>query len=426
MTTQVGIEALAVAVPRRYVDIEDLARARGVDPAKFTQGLGAREMAVVDPGEDAVALAVTAAGRLLRRSNVDVSRLGMLVVGTETGVDHSKAVASYVQGLLKLPRAMRTYDTQHACYGGTAGLMAASEWIASGAGAGRAALVVCTDVARYGLHTAGEPTQGAAAVAMLVSEQPDLLALDLGLSGASSFDVFDFWRPHGRREALVDGHYSINCYLEALSGAYRGWRERAIARERVSFGSTLPSEQLARVLYHVPFCKMARKAHTQVRLCDLEDMAGGAALAPSTSSTSEAREEQARSTGSFAKQVEPSLELNARIGNAYTAALYLALTGLLHRQAGALAGERVGLFSYGSGCVGEFFSGVVGPRAAERIAQAGIDQVLAERERVSVEEYERLMGLSPDAPEPVAPAPDAFRLEGIRDHKRAYVPGAPG
>src|SRR3954471_22908189 len=104
MKRLVGIEALAIAVPRRYLDIEDLARARGVDPAKYTSGLGAREMAVVDPGEDAVALAATAAGRLLRRNAVDPARIGLLVVGTETGVDHSKAVASHVQGLLGLPR----------------------------------------------------------------------------------------------------------------------------------------------------------------------------------------------------------------------------------------------------------------------------------------------------------------------------------
>ena len=124
MKRHVGIEAMGLAIPARYIDIEDLARARGVDPAKYTSGLGALEMAVADPGEDTVALAATAAGRLLRQNDVDPAQIGMLVVGTETGVDHSKTVASHVQGLLGLPRAMRTFDVQHACYGGTAGLMA--------------------------------------------------------------------------------------------------------------------------------------------------------------------------------------------------------------------------------------------------------------------------------------------------------------
>jgi hydroxymethylglutaryl-CoA synthase len=418
MKKTVGIEALSIAVPRHYVDIEELARARGVDPAKYTSGLGAKEMAVADPGEDAVALAATAVARLLRVNEVDPSRIGMLVVGTETGVDHSKPVASHVQGLLKLPRTMRVYDTQHACYGGTAGLMAATEWIASGAGAGRVAVVVCSDIARYGLNTAGEPTQGAGAVALLVSEQPDLLALDVGLNGSCSMDVYDFWRPVGRREALVDGHYSIQCYLDALAGAYRGWRERALAHEVVRWGQSLPGEQLARILYHVPFCKMARKAHTQLRLSDLEDQPNAPAM------TAEAREERAKAGSSFEAQVASSLTLNARVGNVYTASLYLALAGLLHGEGAALAGQRVGLLSYGSGCAAEFFSGVVGQEAARRMARADLESVMARRERVSVEEYERIMRLPYDAPDAVAPAPGTFRLAEIRDHKRRYVEGS--
>jgi hydroxymethylglutaryl-CoA synthase len=417
MKRAVGIEALAIAVPRRYVDMEELARVRGVDPVKYTSGLGAREMAVADPGEDAVALAASAAARLLRVNSVEPARIGMLVVGTETGVDHSKPVASHVQGLLKLPRTMRVFDTQHACYGGTAGLMAATEWIASGAGAGRVAVVVCSDIARYGLNTAGEPTQGAGAVALLVSEQPDLLELDVGLNGSCSMDVYDFWRPVGRREALVDGHYSIQCYLDALSGAYRGWRERALAHEVVRWSQSLPGEQLARILYHVPFCKMARKAHTQLRLSDLEDQPN----APTT--TPEARVERAMSSASFEAQVASSLTLNTRVGNVYTASLYLALAGLLHGESGALAGQRVGLMSYGSGCAAEFFSGVVGHEAARRMARADLDSVMARRERVPVAEYERIMNLPYDAPEAVAPAPGTFRLAELKDFKRRYVEG---
>ena len=59
MRSRVGIEAIAIAVPQRYLDIEDLAIARGVAPAKYTVGLGASEMAVADPSEDTVALAAT-------------------------------------------------------------------------------------------------------------------------------------------------------------------------------------------------------------------------------------------------------------------------------------------------------------------------------------------------------------------------------
>ncbi len=419
MQAPIGIHALGLAVPRRYIDMEALARARGVEPAKYLEGLGAHPMSVAEPGEDTVALAALAARRALTASGIDPARLGLLIVGTETGVDHSKPVSSFVHGLLGLPQAMRVYDTQHACYGGTAGVMAATEWIASGAAGGRAALVVCSDIARYGLRTPGEPTQGAGAIAMVISTDPALLALDVGVSGAASSHVHDFWRPLGLRDAQVDGHYSVQCYLDAVSTAYRGWRGRAIDRGLIE-GGGLASERLARICYHVPFCRMARKAHLQVRRCDLED----------TRAPWEVATEEVAGPAAYRAQVEPSLGLCAQIGNIYTGSLYLGLAGLLHAEASQLAGQRIGLFSYGSGCTSEFFSGVVADRAAAQIAAAHITEVLAARERISIADYERIMVLPPTAP--LVPWPsqradgDGFRFVGVSNHQRQYASERPG
>jgi len=413
MSQKVGIDAMAVAMPRRYLSTEDLARARGVDPAKYTVGLGVKEMAVAEPGEDSAALAATAAERLLRLSGADQAKIGMLVVGTETGVDHAKAVASYVQGMLGLHRNMRTFDLQHACYGGTAALMSAVGWVGSGMGAGRTALVICTDIARYDIGSAGEPTQGAGAVAMLVSESPRLLELDLGVSGASSTDVHDFWRPLGRREALVDGHYSIRCYLDAVSGAWREWKAIAARREILRGGEGLPSETLTRIAYHVPFPKMAKKAHAHVRRCDLEDLRG------KPFAEEEEAEPSAKTNASFEAQVASSLSLCSRVGNLYTGSLYLGLAGLLHAEGKVLEGKRIGLFSYGSGCCGEFYSGVLGKSAVS--ALFGIDEAFAARERIGMEEYERLMRLPYDGALEGVTGP--FRFVGYQDHKRVYKKG---
>jgi hydroxymethylglutaryl-CoA synthase len=176
------------------------------------------------------------------------------------------------------------------------------------------------------------------------------------------------------------------------------------------------SERLARICYHVPFCKMARKAHLQVRRCDAED----AGIAWDTAA-------EERATASFADQVEPSLGLCARVGNIYTGSLYLGLAGLLHAQAAALVGERIGLFSYGSGCTSEFFSGVVARGAAERIAAAGLDELLAARERISVTEYERIMALPPTAPLVTASGhADGVRFLGVANHQRQYAVGPGG
>jgi hydroxymethylglutaryl-CoA synthase len=227
-----------------------------------------------------------------------------------------------------------------------------------------------------------------------------MLELDVGISGAASTHVHDFWRPIGQREARVDGHYSMQCYTEALATAYRGWKTRAIARELLR-GDGLASEALARICYHVPFCKMAKKAHVQLRACDHADL--GLADTDEAIATS------------FASQVEPSLSACSRVGNIYTGSLYLALLGALHADASALAGKRIGMFSYGSGCTSEFFSGVVGAQAAEMTARAELADVLAARERISIEEYERIMAL-------VTPLgqPDAFRFIGVDAHRRQY------
>ena len=166
------------------------------------------------------------------------------------------------------------------------------------------------------MNSAGEPTQGGAAVARRVSDRPEVLALDHGLSGISSTDVHDFWRPPGRREALVDGHYSIACYLDAVAGAYRAWRGHASAT----------ADDLAAIVYHAPFCKMARKAHAHVRRCELEDR--GLPL------------EDLGLAESYERQVAAGLELASRVGNTYTGSLYLGLASLLHARGQAVAGRR--------------------------------------------------------------------------------------
>ena len=63
MTSSIGIDAIALAVPQGYVELSELAEARGVPPGKYVEGLGVRRMAVAQRWEDPVALAANAARR---------------------------------------------------------------------------------------------------------------------------------------------------------------------------------------------------------------------------------------------------------------------------------------------------------------------------------------------------------------------------
>jgi hydroxymethylglutaryl-CoA synthase len=165
---------------------------------------------------------------------------------------------------------------------------------------------------------------------------------------------------------------------------------------------------------------MARKAHAHLRKSELEDLRKGpldaAALA----------REEADGAASFEAQVAPSLELASRIGNTYTGSLYLGVASLLHAEGEALAGKRIGMFSYGSGCSSEFFSGVVGERAAAIVASAQLEELLARRTRIDVAEYERIMGLPREsASEPGGAANGAFRFTGVESDRRTYAGSAP-
>lgn len=387
----IGIDAIALSVPRRFVDMIELAEARGVAPSKYLSGLGTRRMAIAAPDEDAVTLGVNAARRLFRQSGASPSDVGLCIVGTETAVDHSKPVAAFLHGLLGLPTACRVFEAKHACFGGTAGLLNAVDWIASGSARGRAALVVCSDVARYALASPGEPTQGAGAVALLVRERPRLLEIEVGHTGSYAREVYDFWRPLHHKEALVDGHYSVQCYLDALAGAYDEWRRLGQSDD----------EPLARTCYHVPYGKMARKAHRHRRMLDgLTEQEADA---------------------SFAVEVEPSLDLPARIGNIYTGSLYLALASLLNAEARELEGKRIGLFSYGSGCCAEFFAGRVVPEAGARAKQLEIAAPLDEYTHTSVAEYEALR--AGDEAADRRPAPEGAERGDARLDKRAVYLG---
>jgi hydroxymethylglutaryl-CoA synthase len=391
----VGIEALAVSFPQTCVELADLAVARGVAPSKYLDGIGTRRMAVPLADEDTVTLAARAAAEVLARSGTHPDTIGLLVVGTETAVDHSKPVASYVQGLVGIGPRCRVFETKHACYGGTAALQLALDWIRSGSAGNQKALVICADIARYGLRTPGEPTQGAGAVALLLSSTPRLLSIDAASSGLASLDVHDFWRPLYSKDAFVDGQYSVQCYLDALSGAYQHHRERVGATGR-------HSDRFAAIAYHVPYGKMARKAHRQLRQLDADP-------------TPDA---------SFDAQVAPGLILPSEIGNIYTGSLYLALASLLE-YAPDLGGRSIGLFSYGSGNCAEFFTGTVGPEAQAWVRALALPARLAARRVLTLPEYEAVMdareSLDTRTASDVAggPGPE-FAFLGVRGDRRTY------
>ncbi|MBI5526420.1 MAG: hydroxymethylglutaryl-CoA synthase [Deltaproteobacteria bacterium] len=399
----VGIEAISVCVPRYWLPLTALAEANGVEPAKYAVGLGVEGMAVTHPNEDAVTMAVEASDALLKRYDIDRHSIGLLVVGSETGVDAAKPIAAYVHGLLGLPFACRTLDTKHACYSATAALALARDWCA-GSGRGRKALIIATDIARYEVGSAGEPTQGAGAVAMLVGDHPSVFVFEPYREAFFARHVMDFWRPHYRSTAIVDGPASVESYLAALESTYADFERH----------SGLGWDDFEYLLFHVPFPKMACKAFKLLYEREVARRNGSGM----TQALGEA----------FESRTVPSLWPNRAMGNLYSGSLYASLAGLLERGDGSVEGARAGLFSYGSGCCGEFFSGRVGPDAAAWRGKIDIAGQIKRRTRLDYTGYisfrEQSARLAEEGSHTGGAVPGGHfgrvAFLGIKDHQRVY------
>ena len=330
------------------------------------------------------------------------------MVSTESGVDHSKPVASFVQGLLKIGERCRVYEIKHACYGGTAGLVNSIDWISRNCHAPKKALVIMSDIARYAFGSPGEATQGAGAVAMLVEKNPRLFSVNTSLNGIFSKDVFDFWRPTGHRVPIVDGKYSIDCYLDALEGAY----SHLCSNLGIEKGKLL--ERLDYLIYHMPFSNMAKKAHRH--LIDLEYDGVGAA----------AKERVFAET--FSQKVEPGLLGVREVGNIYTGSVYMGLISLLEIEGEKTAGKQVGIFSYGSGCGAEFFICQVKTDIGPTLRGLRFKELLDRRKKITFEKYVQTHSKGweeifyhPGEVEVFKDTFTRFVFTGFKDHKRQYL-----
>ena len=387
---QLGIDDLAFATADRYLDLADLAPVHGVDVAKYTIGLGQDRMSVAAPDEDVVTLAAAAALPLVEAlADDERAAIRTVLLATESGIDQSKSAGVYVHRLLGLSSAARVVELKQACYAGTSALQMALALVARNPE--QKVLVICADVARYDVGSSGEPTQGCGAVAMLITANPRLVAIE-PVSGLHTSDVMDFWRPNYRTTAVVDGRLSLRAYTDSLTGAWQDFRTQGGA----DFGD------IDAFVYHQPFTKMAVKAHAH-----LTKITG----APRDAAVMDA-------------QIADTLRYNREIGNSYTASMYIGLVSLLDHAADDLAGTRVGFFSYGSGAVGEFFTGVVQPGYRAHLRTAAHRRLLDERLRISHEEYSAIVA-------PVNPVDGGahdvdhvtrgpFRLSAITGHQRVY------
>ena len=369
----IGIDAIAFTTSRYLMPLEELARRRQVDYQKYCIGLGQTEMAVFPPNEDIVTLGIAAAKRAIQFVS-DKDSIDLVIFATESSFDVSKSAGIYVHHFLDLSSSCRVFDIKQACYSLTAALQMAKNHVQLYPKA--RALVIGSDIVHYELDSAAEPTQGGGAVAIVVSENPRIMRIE-PFSGLYTTDVMDFWRPVKKDEALVDGKLSTYTYMKSLEICYEQYKQL----------SGLDSEDLSRVCFHTPFTKMARKANNLF--------------------FSE-------------KNIDASLLYNTIIGNSCSASLYIALISLLDNTEEDLSEKRIGLFSYGSGSMAEFFSGTIVAGYRDMLTSDDNKKMLASREHVTWQQYRDFRANKQPVPADDFYTSGDIRLEQIEEDKRIY------
>ena len=129
----VGIVAVELHFPYQYVDQVELETFDGASQGKYTIGLGQSKMGFCTDREDINSLCLTVVQRIVEKNNLSYQDIGRLEVGTETIIDKSKSVKSVLMQLFEDSgnSNVEGIDTTNACYGGTAALFNAINWVES-------------------------------------------------------------------------------------------------------------------------------------------------------------------------------------------------------------------------------------------------------------------------------------------------------
>lgn len=356
---RVGIERIGIWPGSLSLSMAELCAARGHDPADLRDVMMIDERSVNPLWEDPVTTAVNAANTML--TDEDRERIELLIVASESGVDYEKPMSTWVQRYLGLTANCRNFEVKHACYGGTSGLQMAAHWIASGLHRGAKALLICTDQSRTHLGKPWEYVLGAGAAAILISDEPKLVELELGKSGYWTHEVSDLIRPTGKVET-GNSETSLISYIDALDNSFDHFVERN--PELADYEAVFKKH-----VYHAPFGGMTYRAHkTMMRRFG--------------------RKSKAEIQAHFATRSGAALKHTRRFGGAYSASTFIGLLGLLETSENLAAGDRISVFSYGSGSCSEFYSvkALEGAREVAESAQA--TSLLDLRRPVSVDEYE--------------------------------------
>lgn len=374
---KVGIDSITIDIPKIHLPINTLALNRNIEADKLIKGLGLQKMSFPDVHNDVVTFATNAVYQLLQQEQIKPEEISRIYVGTESGVDSSKPIASYITALLEQQfgdgafRYCDTLDMTFACIGAVDALQSTLDFIRLNPT--KKAIVVATDNAKYDLNSTGEYTQGAGAIAMLITSNPRVLAFSNEV-GVSSQGVFDFFKPRRylskneilnttdnpewfgileneiaiyKEQPVFDGQYSNQCYINRTNEAYFHYKE--ITKQNGPL-----YQNWENILMHLPYCFQARRTFVEIYAKENQLNDEIKIIAKSDDYLEFVN-----------KTIFPSEIASGQIGNMYTGSIFLGLLSTLayHLQNDTdIINKKMGFIAYGSGSKAKVFEAEVQPK----------------------------------------------------------------
>ena len=443
-TYKTGIDAISFYVPNIYLTIERLGKAREIAPEKLKRGLGLNKMSVPNVGEDAATFAANALLKLIKENNIHPNSIGRVYLGTESAVDGSKPTATYAIEIVEKQlselfgercfKNCDVLDMTFACVGGIDALHNSLDWVKQNPN--KKAVVIASDLSKYDIASTGEYTQGAGAVAVLVSIDPDILIIEdtWGIATKSEGDFFkprrlfkkadivksllsefkvnasyqeiesflkttssEFWNDSNvmievfKEEPVFDGQFSNNCYNERITEAF----ENFINQTNINI-----LNDWNQFIFHLPYAFHGRRIVFDNWLKWIENTPIMIQLVQEIGDDDINSKEWVKRA--YKSEVYNSFIINriadgekasSEIGNMYTASIFMSFLSYLSvalNDNKDISGQKVGFISYGSGSKSKIFQGVISPNWNFKLKKVHLFQSLNNRSEIKVSEYEEL------------------------------------
>lgn len=412
-----GIDALSFDVAKLHLPIKTLAEARNIEPEKLEKGLGLIKMTLPDTHQDSVVFAANALTKLIQDNQINLNEISRIYVGTESSIDSAKPIGSYLVDLMEQKFGENTLaecdvvDFTFACIGGVDAMQNCLDFVKLNPT--KKAIVVTTDFAKYDLNSTGEYTQGAGAVAMLITANPRIIAFENHWA-TNTKGVFDFFKPFRtiskeeitgntnneswfenleaeieihKDQPVFDGQYSNQCYMDRTRNAYFSFK-------KLKETSATLYNSWNSIIMHLPYSFQGRRMLSEIYALDAENsiISGG-----ETPAEYQNKLKETSKTAEYKNFVEEKLmpaELaSSLIGNLYTGSIFMGFLSTLahfYDSKKEISGNTFGFLAYGSGSKSKVFEGTIQNEWKLALANIKLFETLEKSFEIDFDTYEKL------------------------------------